>query len=232
MARFFRHETLSAMRRVGMVAVFYHPDVETGKRIVTACAQGGATVVEFTNRGDGAVSVFSELEAYCKSELPGLILGVGSIVDAPTAALYIGAGANFVVGPVIDEETAYLCNARKIPYSPGCGSATEIHTAHKLGVEICKIFPGGQVGGPAFVKAVRGPMPFAEIMPTGGVEPTEASLSAWFGAGVACVGMGSALITADLVKKGDFDGLTKKIVETVGMIEKIRENKDTNKAMK
>ena len=120
---------------------------------------------------------------------------MGSIVDAPTAALYIGAGANFVVGPVLDEETAYLCNARKIPYCPGCGSATEIHRAHRLGVEICKIFPGGEVGGPAFARAVRGPMPFAEIMPTGGVEPTEASLTAWFGAGVACVGMGSALIT-------------------------------------
>ena len=215
-----------------MVAVFYHPDVEIGKKIIAACSEGGAAVVEFTNRGDGAVSVFAELEAYCRKELPELILGVGSIVDAPTAALYISAGANFVVGPVLDNETAYLCNARKVPYCPGCGSATEIHMAHRLGVEICKIFPGGEVGGPAFGRAVRGPMPFAEIMPTGSVEPTEASLTAWFDSGVACVGMGSALITADLVKRGDFDGLTKKIGETVGMIEKIRENKDTNKAIK
>jgi 2-dehydro-3-deoxyphosphogluconate aldolase/(4S)-4-hydroxy-2-oxoglutarate aldolase len=220
------------MRRVGMVAVFYHPDVETATRIVTACAQGGAAVVEFTNRGDGAAWVFAEIEAYCRKELPELILGVGSIVDAPTAALYIGVGANFVVGPVLDEETAYLCNARKIPYCPGCGSATEIHRAHRLGVEICKIFPGGEVGGPSFARAVRGPMPYAEIMPTGGVEPTEASLSAWFDSGVVCVGMGSALITEELVSRGDFAGLAKKIRETVGMIRKIRENKDTDKAMK
>jgi 2-dehydro-3-deoxyphosphogluconate aldolase/(4S)-4-hydroxy-2-oxoglutarate aldolase len=115
-----------------------------------------------------------------------------------------------------------LCNTRKIPYCPGCGSATEIHRAHRLGVEICKVFPGGQVGGPAFVSAVRGPMPFTEIMPTGGVEPTESSLSAWFAAGAACVGMGSGLIDSDMIKRGDFPGLTKKIRDTVEIIKTIR----------
>ena len=222
MALFSRLDTLSAMKRIGMVAVFYHPDAAVGKKILSACGDAGASVVEFTNRGDGAVDVFSELAAYRRSERPDMILGVGSIIDAPTAALFINSGADFVVGPVLDEDTALVCNARKIPYCPGCGSVTEIHRAHRLGVEIVKVFPGGQVGGPAFVKAVRGPMPFAEIMPTGGVEPTEASLAAWFAAGAACVGMGARLIDAGMVERGDFAGLTKKIRETVELIAKVR----------
>ncbi len=224
MALFSRLDTLSAMKRIGVVAVFYHPDAAVGKKILSACSDAGASVVEFTNRGDGAVRVFTELEAYRRNERPDVFLGVGSIIDAPTAALFINSGADFVVGPVLDEDTALVCNTRKIPYCPGCGSVTEIHRAHRLGVEIVKVFPGGQVGGPAFVKAVLGPMPFAEIMPTGGVEPTEASLTAWFTAGVACVGMGARLIDADMIERGDFAGLTKKIRETVGLIAKIRIN--------
>jgi 2-dehydro-3-deoxyphosphogluconate aldolase/(4S)-4-hydroxy-2-oxoglutarate aldolase len=226
MARFSRLKTLSIMKQVGLVVVFYHPEAQVGERIIAACDDGGAPVVEFTNRGDGALSVFAKLEAYCFEERPNVILGVGSIVDAPTAARFIGDGANFVIGPVLDEDTALVCNARKIPYCPGCGSATEIHRAHRLGVEICKVFPGGVVGGPAFVKAVRGPMPWTELMPTGEVDPTRESLSAWFEAGVACVGIGSALITAELVKRGDFTGLTKKIRETVEIITKIRNTKN------
>lgn len=223
MALFSRLETLSAMKQTGLVAVFYHPDAGVSAKILDACSQAGAGIVEFTNRGDGAVQVFAEIEAYRRSRRPDVILGVGSIVDAPTAALFINHGADFVVGPVIDEDTALLCNARKIPYCPGCGSATEIHRAHRLGVEICKVFPGAEVGGPAFVKAVRGPMPFAEIMPTGGVEPTESSLAAWFGAGAACVGIGARLIDADMVARGDFRGLIKKIGRAVELIKTIRE---------
>jgi 2-dehydro-3-deoxyphosphogluconate aldolase/(4S)-4-hydroxy-2-oxoglutarate aldolase len=226
MARFSRLETLSTMQRIGLAVVFYHPDPGVGRRIVDACGDAGARVIEFTNRGDGAVHVFRELEAYRRSERPDVVLGVGSIVDAPTAALYIGDGADFVVGPVLDEETALLCNARKIPYCPGCGSATEIHRAHRLGVEICKVFPGAQVGGPAFVKAVRGPMPWTELMPTGGVDPTRESLAAWFGAGVACVGIGSNLVDARLVKAGRYDELTDRIRETVDLIRNIREKKE------
>lgn len=225
MARFSRLETLSAIKRIGLTVVFYHPDMDAGKRIVAACSDGGAGVIEFTNRGDGAGRVFAELEAYRRKERPEVILGVGSIIDAPTAALYINDGADFVVGPVLDEDTALLCNARKIPYCPGCGSATEIHRAHLLGVEICKVFPGAQVGGPAFIKAVRGPMLWAELMPTGGVDPTEESLSAWFGAGAACVGIGGNLIDSRLIEQGRFDELTTRIRETVEIINRIRNNK-------
>ena len=222
MARFSRLTTLTAMKETGLVPVFYHHDASVVVGIVEACARGGAVTLEFTNRGDGAVSVFTELEAYCREHLPGVILGVGSVVDAPTAAQYINSGANFVVGPVLDEETAFLCNTRKVPYSPGCGSATEIAQAHRLGVEICKIFPGDLVGGPGFVRAVRGPMPWTDLMPTGGVDPTEESLTSWFSAGVSCVGIGSKLVTKDLVERGDFNGITEKVQTTINIIKKIR----------
>lgn len=210
------------MKEIGLIPVFYHGDHQTVIEIARACADGGARCIEFTNRGDRAVRVFEELTRWRDQQRLEVIVGVGSIVDAPTAALYIAAGADFVVGPVLDEDTAKLCNSRKIPYCPGCGSVSEIQRAHLLGVEICKIFPGGQVGGPDFVKAVRGPCPWAELMPTGGVSPTKESLSAWFNAGTACVGMGSKLITKALVEAQDFAGITKAVRQTLDLVQEIR----------
>ena len=205
-----------------MIPVFYNGDFEVAKNVVCACADGGAKVVEFTNRGDRAIDVFTKIEEFCVAERPDIIFGVGSIVDAPTAAMYIAAGASFVVGPLLDEGAAKLCNSRKIPYSPGCATASEIHRAETLGVEICKIFPGGEVGGPSFVKAVRGPCPWTDLMPTGGVAPTEESLREWFEAGIVCAGIGSKLVTKDLVAAKDYAGITKKVKETVNLIKKIR----------
>lgn len=224
MARFSRLETLSAMEKVGVVPVFYNSDIEVAKNIVKACAEGGVICVEMTNRGDHAIDVFKQLEKYCKEKLPEVILGVGSIVDAPTAALYVAHGANFVVGPILDEETAILCNKRKIPYSPGCGSASEIHRAHSLGVEFCKLFPGAQVGGPSFVKSMRGPCPWTSIMPTGGVSPTKESLTEWFSAGVVCVGIGSKIITKDAVARRDYKRITSDVSKVINWIKEIRES--------
>ena len=149
-------------------------------------------------------------------------MGVGSIADAPTAALYIANGANFVVGPLLNEEVARLCNRRKIAYSPGCGSVTEIGQAEELGVEIVKVFPGSEVGGPAFVKSVLGPCPWTRIMPTGGVDATRESLESWVKAGVAAVGAGSKLITKELVDAKDWDGLAEKVAQSVQWIKEIR----------
>jgi len=225
MARYQRLDVLCMMKNIGVIPVFYHADFETAKNVVCACAEGGARVVEFTNRGDRAIKVFTQLEEFCAKNKPEAVLGVGTIVDAPTAAMYIAAGANFVVGPVLDEEVAKLCNGRKIPYSPGCGSATEIHQAEILGVEICKVFPGQEVGGPSFVKMLKGPMPWTDIMPTGGVAPTKESLSAWFEAGVACVGMGSNLITKELLAAKDYAGITTKVKQTLELVTFIRKSK-------
>jgi len=222
MARFGRLKVLSTMIDTGVVPVFYHPEIEVARQVAKACAAGGCPVLEFTNRGDHAWEVFTELERYCARDVPDLILGVGSVVDPGTASLYINCGANFVVGPVLNPEIARVCNRRKIPYSPGCGSASEISQAEELGCEIVKVFPGAEVGGPKFVKAIKGPCPWVSIMPTGGVDSTEASLRAWLDAGVACVGMGSNLITKELLKAGDYAGITAKVRSTIEIIRGIR----------
>jgi len=214
--------TLAAMMEQGVIPVFYHPDVEVCVNVIQACANGGAKCIEFTNRGDFASHVFLDVTRHFSKADKSVIMGVGSVVDAPTAGIYIANGANFVVGPVLNPDVAKVCNRRKIPYSPGCGSASEIGFAEELGVEIVKIFPGTQVGGPDFVKAVLGPMPWTKIMPTGGVDPTEESLKKWFGAGIVAAGIGSKLITSDLLKAKDYAGIEKNVRETVNLIKKIR----------
>ena len=222
MAKFTRIEVINAMYELGLVPVFYHDDFKIAKKIVNACADGGARVIEFTNRGDCAYQIFSEMVGYFEEKRPEVILGVGSILDPSTASLFINSGANFIVGPVFNTEVAKVCNRRKINYSPGCGSASEISEAEALGVEIVKIFPGGQVGGPSFVRAILGPMPWTRIMPTGGVDATEESIKAWFGAGVACVGLGSKLIRHDLVAAGKWAEITALVRQVLNWIKEAR----------
>lgn len=222
MARFTRIEVAQAMKRQGVIPVFYHPDTEICKNILQASYSAGVRVFEFTNRGDFAHEVFGTLNRWAATELPELMLGVGSVVDAPTAALYIQLGAAFVVSPLLNEEMAPICNRRKILWSPGCGTLSEIGRAEELGAEVVKIFPGSSVGGPEFVKAVKGPCPWSSIMPTGGVEPTEESLRTWFDAGVVCVGMGSNLFPKKMIEQGEWNEITVTIKQIMEIIEKIR----------
>ena len=217
-----RMAVLQALETQGVVPVFYHPDVEICKNVIQACADGGAPCIEFTNRGDFAANVFYEVTKHFASADPRVIMGVGSIVDAPTAGIYIANGAKFIVGPILNADVAKVCNRRCIPYSPGCGSATEISYAQELGCEIVKVFPGSSVGGPDFIKAVMGPMPWTKIMPTGGVDPDEASIKKWFGAGIVAAGMGSKLITQEALDAKDYAGISKKVRETVDLIAKVR----------
>jgi 2-dehydro-3-deoxyphosphogluconate aldolase/(4S)-4-hydroxy-2-oxoglutarate aldolase len=217
-----RMAVLTAMMEQSVIPVFYHPDVELCKSVIQACANGGAKCVEFTNRGDFAAHVFLEVTRYFAKADPSVIMGVGSIVDAPTAALFIANGAKFVVGPLLNAEVAKVCNRRGVPYSPGCGSATEIGDAQELGVEIVKVFPGSSVGGPDFVKSVMGPMPWTRIMPTGGVEPTEESLRKWFGAGIVACGIGSNMITKKLLDAKDYQGIEENVRKTVQLAATIK----------
>jgi 2-dehydro-3-deoxyphosphogluconate aldolase / (4S)-4-hydroxy-2-oxoglutarate aldolase len=218
MARFTRLQVLNAMVETGLVPVFYNGDVEVSKRIADALAAGGARCIEFTNRGDFAPFVFKELSEYCAKAMPQIMLGVGSIIDPYTAALYIASGACFVVGPSLNPDVARLCNRRKIAYSPGCGSATEISAAEELGVEIVKVFPGDSVGGPEFVKSILGPCPWTRIMPTGGVETTKESIAAWFKAGITAAGIGSNLVRKEWVAASDYAAITAKTKEVLAWI--------------
>lgn len=210
------------MKENGIVPVFYNPDVEVCKQVLKACYDGGLRTFEFTNRGDYAHEVFSELNKYAKAELSGMMMGVGSVLDAGTSSLYLQLGADFIVSPVVNAEMAKACNRRKVAWMPGCGSVTEISFAEELGAEVVKIFPGAQVGGPAFVKGVKGPLPWASIMPTGGVSPTEENLKTWFDAGVHCVGIGSKLFVKDTSGAYDLEGVTSTIKNALDIVKKLR----------
>ena len=208
MAKFSRLKVYQTIEETGIVPVFYHKEIDVAKQVVKACYDGGIRAFEFTNRGDFAHEVFAELVKWADKECPELILGIGSIIDAPTAALYIQMGANFIVGPLFNPDVFPVCNRRQIAYSPGCGSISEIGHAQELGAEIVKVFPGGNVGGPSFIKNIKGPMPWSKLMVTGGVEPTEENLSAWFRAGATAVGIGSNLVPADVIAGGDWNKIT------------------------
>ena len=211
MATYKRRDVIASMLDSGIVGVFYHADAEMALKTLQAAYDGGMRVFEWTNRGDRAHEVCSLLLQYADQHLPGMVVGVGSVMDAGTAALYLQLGVNFVVSPILNEETARVCNRRKVLWIPGCGSLTEISNAESYGAEFVKIFPGSAVGGPGFVKAIKGPCPWTEIMPTGGVAPTEENLRAWIEAGVSVVGMGSKLFDKKAIDAQDFDALRSKI---------------------
>lgn len=222
MARFSRLEVWNKMEELGLVAIFYNPDVAVSKKIVEALSAGGAKVIEFTNRGDRAFQVFADLVVAVEQADPSVILGVGSVLDLATAGLYVNLGANFVVGSATNPEVARLCNRRKIPYSPGCGTATEVSEAEELGVEICKVFPGSQLGGPGFIKAIKAPCPWAKLMPTGGVRANWDNIKGWFDAGVACIGMGSDLVRKDLIASENWAEMTALTAQCLEWIRKAR----------
>jgi 2-dehydro-3-deoxyphosphogluconate aldolase/(4S)-4-hydroxy-2-oxoglutarate aldolase len=210
------------MREVGVVPLFYHPDAETCREIITACYKGGMRVFEFTNRGDFAHETFAALSQWAARELPELQLGVGTVVDAGTSSLYIQLGAKFIVSPLLNDEMARVCNRRKVMWIPGCATASEIGKAEELGAEVVKVFPGPTIGGPKFLKAYLGPCPWSNIMPSGGVSPTEENLTAWFESGAFCVGMGSQLISGDIVDGKDYKKLEERARDSIRIVQKIR----------
>lgn len=221
MARFSRLEVYQTMETTGLVPLFFHSDVKVAKSLLKACYDGGARLLEFTSRGDFAHEVFRELSLYAEAELPGMILGVGSVTDAAAASLYMQLGANFIVTPVFRKDIAIVCNRRKVLWSPGCGSLTEIAAAEEMGCELVKLFPGS-VYGPGFVKAIKGPQPWTAIMPTGGVSPERDNLEAWFSAGVSCVGMGSKLFNKEWIREKKYDLIREKVAACLQLIKDIR----------
>lgn len=215
MAKFDKQAVMAKIKEAPMVPVFYHKDAEIACKVVKACYDGGVRAFEFTNRGDFAHEVFEQVVKFAAKECPEMAVGVGSVVEPGTAALYMQLGACFVVGPLFNPEVARVCNRRQIPYTPGCGSISEVGAAQEVGCELCKVFPG-DVLGPKFVKGLLAPMPWSKLMVTGGVEPTEENLKQWFSAGVYCVGMGSKLFPKDKVAAQDWNFITEKCKEALG----------------
>lgn len=220
MAKFDKQQVLAKMAEAPMVPVFYHKDAEVAKSVVKACYDGGVRAFEFTNRGDFAHEIFAEVIKFAAKECPEMAIGVGSIVEPASASLYIQQGACFVVGPLFNPDVAKVCNRRLVPYTPGCGTVSEIGFAQELGCDLCKVFPG-DVLGPKFVKGLLAPMPWSKLMVTGGVEPTEENLKGWFAAGVYCVGMGSKLFPKDKVAAGDWKYITDKCREALNIIKNL-----------
>jgi 2-dehydro-3-deoxyphosphogluconate aldolase/(4S)-4-hydroxy-2-oxoglutarate aldolase len=221
MAKFSKIKVLSVMAESGMVPVFYHKDIEVVKNVVKACYEGGVRVFEFTNRGDFAHEVFGEAVKFAAKECPEMVMGVGSIVEPAAASLYIQLGANFIVGPLFNPEVAKIANRRLVPYSPGCGSVSEVGFAQEMGCDLCKVFPGDVLGA-SFVKGLKAPMPWSMLMVTGGVKPEEANLKSWFDAGVTCVGMGSNLFPADTIAAKDWGKITQLCKDAFAIIAKVR----------
>lgn len=221
MAKFSKVQVIAAMAQTGMVPVFYNNDIEVSKQVVKACYEGGVRAFEFTNRGEFAHEIFGELVKFAAKECPEMIMGIGSIVDPATAALYLQLGANFVVGPLFNPEVAKICNRRLVAYAPGCGSVSEVGFAQEAGCDICKVFPGDVLGA-NFVKGLKAPMPWSNLMVTGGVKPEEANLKTWFSAGVTCVGMGSNLFPADVIKAKEWGKITQMCKDALEIIKKVR----------
>ena len=221
MAKYTRIEVINQMIGSGMVPLFYHSDIEVAKNVLKACYDGGSRLLEFTNRGDFAIEIFRDLNKFAIKELPGMILGVGSVTDAFSASQYMLAGANFVITPVFREDIAIVCNRRKVLWSPGCGSLTEISKAEEMGCELVKLFPGS-VYGPEFVKAIKGPQPWTSIMPTGGVSTSKENLKNWFESGVSCVGIGSKLISDDILIAKDYKLLEEKVKDILMLIKELK----------
>ena len=218
-----RIDIINKILDIRIMPLFYHPDSAVSLQVMQAVFDGGLDLMEFTNRGPNAFNVFEELYAFKSKNYSGAALGIGSIVDAPTAAQYIQAGADFVVSPLLNHDVIRVCNRRKILHIPGCSTLSEINQAEEWGAEIVKVFPAAQLGGPAFIKAIKGPCPWTSIVVTGGVKADFENLKAWHDAGVDGFGIGSDLISKDLIREGNYAGLTTKVEELVRITAKLKQ---------
>lgn len=221
MSKFRRIEVIQKIEETGIVPVFYHQNPDTCKKALEVCYAGGVRVFEFTNRGDQSHRLFEEILIFCRKKIPEMMLGVGTIVDPGTASLFIQAGADFLVSPLLHLEVIKTCNRRKILSIPGCATLSEISMAEEMGCEMVKIFPGDTLK-PAFIKALKGPMPWTSVMVTGGVEPTEESLRDWFSVGVSAVGLGSQLFNSQMLESQDFHSLQSTVAQCLEWVRQIK----------
>jgi 2-dehydro-3-deoxyphosphogluconate aldolase/(4S)-4-hydroxy-2-oxoglutarate aldolase len=218
-----------ALRRIlacGLVPGFSAADERAARGVSGAIAGGGCDVLEFFNRGPGALDVFVRLAAWAKKALPGILLGAGTITNQEEAWAFSEAGAAFLVGPNLDLDVARFCAERDMLYVPGCGTATEVSQAFRAGLRLVKLFPARELGGLAFLKALLGPFPGALFMPSGGVDTDADSLARWFAAGAACVSVGGALVSEAIIANEDWATLRADTARVMGVVRRFQTHQD------
>ncbi len=208
------------VQQTGFVPLFTHTDISICRNVLKASYDAGVRLFEFTNRNANSFDIFIELRKYCSEQLPGMVLGIGTIKNAQQAGQFIRAGADFLISPLILEEIQQVAAAHKKLWIPGCATASEIGLAEYWGIDTVKIFPARQLGGPAFIKAVKAVFPAMRFMATGGVEPTAEDIGNWFKGGVTAVGIGSQLFPAEWLSKGEYALVTDHIKKIIQYIEK------------
>lgn len=211
---------INQIKNEGMLPLFYHDDVTVCENVLQALYNGGVRCVEFTNRGVHALPNFKHLVSL-KTTMPGLILGIGTIKTPQDATSFIEAGADFLISPCFDASVADVAYMHKVLWIPGCMTPTEIHVAQKSGATLVKLFPGN-VLGPGFVEAIKTLFTGVDFLVTGGVEPTEQNIGAWFKAGVSGVGLGSKLITKDVLANKNYTQLETQTTQLVQLIKKVQ----------
>lgn len=220
MKKFTKEEVVQRMKETGVVPLFSHHDISVSKHVLEACYKGGLTVFEYTNRQPNSYEIFTELVDFAK-DLPGFMLGIGTVMDGATTLKFIDAGAHFIISPIVKNEMGEVCSRQEVPWIPGCATLTEIVQAMDNGAAIVKIFPGS-VLGPKFISSIRPVIPKVPLMITGGVEPNEENFRSWFSAGATCVGLGSNLFSKDIMENNDYERLTKRVREILAIAKQVR----------
>jgi 2-dehydro-3-deoxyphosphogluconate aldolase/(4S)-4-hydroxy-2-oxoglutarate aldolase len=215
------HYAEQLIEQQGLLPLYYSADEAVSSGVLRALYESGVRAVEYTNRGPAALHNFKAMRKLCDAEMKDLYLGIGTIKSADMASAFVDAGADFLVSPVFDTSVCDVAYLNKILWVPGCMTPTEIHEAEKAGCTLVKLFPGN-VLGPGYMGAIKELFPHTRFMPTGGVELEESNLKAWFAAGVVAVGMGSKLITSDILQDKKYDLLKANTAEALRIIKNIR----------
>ncbi len=211
---------ITTITKQGLLPLFYHTDREVSLEVAKALYKAGVRVIEYTNRGEQALANFKYLVEQRDAVMPGMLLGIGTIKTVTHAQTFIAAGADFIICPAVIKEVAEVVHAANMLWVPGCMTATEITIAEQAGATFVKLFPGNLLG-PSFVSAIKELFPGTSFMPTGGVELDRANIKAWFDAGVKAVGMGSKLISKQILETRNYEQittLTKQVLQTIQSI--------------
>lgn len=211
---------ISLIKKQGVIPLFYHDDAQESISVVNALYNAGIRIVEYTNRGSKAIDNFKALLQTRDKQWQDLLLGAGTIKTTEAANGFINAGADFIICPCVIPEVAKAVHEKNLLWIPGCITSTEITIAEQHGAKLIKIFPGSLLGA-SYIKALKEIFPDLLFMPTGGVDISEENFSEWFNAGVSAVGLGSKLISKEVLEKKDYKAIEQAAAKALALVEKI-----------